>query len=30
LRIWQNGFVRYYALTVVIGVVIILGYLLLR
>jgi NADH-quinone oxidoreductase subunit L len=30
LRGWNNGFVRYYALTVVIGVVLILGYLLLR
>jgi len=30
LRGWQNGFVRYYALTVLVGVVLILGYLLLR
>jgi NADH-quinone oxidoreductase subunit L len=30
MRGWNNGFVRYYALTVVIGVVLILGYLLLR
>jgi NADH-quinone oxidoreductase subunit L len=30
LRGWQNGFVRYYALTVVIGVVLILGFLLFR
>ena len=30
LRGWQNGYVRYYALTVVVGVVLILGYLLFR
>jgi NADH-quinone oxidoreductase subunit L len=30
LRGWQNGFVRYYALTVVVGVVLILGFLLFR
>jgi NADH-quinone oxidoreductase subunit L len=30
MRVWQNGFVRTYALTLLVGVIAILGYLLLK
>ena len=30
MRVWQNGYVRTYALTLLVGVIAILGYLLLK